>query len=110
MLSAFLPATRDCLPLAEATVANGLLQVLALLAGDSFALASKAEQDSGLMREVEQLLRTSADESLVRKCLRLYLALAAAGVAPTTASELHRLQEAKRFSLSAKSDKLISKL
>jgi hypothetical protein len=110
MLAAMLPAARDCLPLAEASVAKGLLQVLALLAGESYALAAKAEQDTALMREVAQLLLTSADESLVRKCLRLYLSMAAAGAAPTSAGELHRLQEAKRFALSAKSDKLIQKL
>lgn len=110
MLTAFLPVTRQCLPVADPTVAKGLLQVLALLAGESYSLASKAEQDTQLMHEVEQLLLTSSDESLVRKCLRLYLAMAAAGAAPTTAAELHRVQEAKRFMLSSKGDKLIQKV
>ena len=64
------------------------------------------------MKEINEMMFSTADEAILRQFLRFYIAIVSTGasVDSPTVSDLHKLQETKRYMLSSKGDKVLAKL
>jgi hypothetical protein len=91
---------------------KSLLQMLAQCAAESYNFAKKIASDSELIKEVYRLMIRSSDEAVIRKCMRVYISMAAAGFGLSSVisqNEMQQFTEEKRPQFSSKGEKLLSK-